>query len=405
MGRPRSDVRRVTALLALVVLTAFAAGVWNLYATRKQLREESLAFNVSTARIAVETISANLEVQRNLLEAVGQSLRENVRAGDWSQAAIDLRFMREIDPRIVRAGLLDRDGVVRVSVSEDADADAERIGDNQSRCDCFAAALEAGGAYLSRSFATTDNAPQMVLSSAVRDESGGPVGVVVAHIPVSNLSLLTASLVNREFPGSVAVFTDRGVLLTGVTRPGTEHMGFEVFEEASRRERGTLLGAVPGKARDRLVAFEKVPQTNWVVLVEQPARQGSIVAATGRLVTFGAFINLILIAGAVVAIRLFRQLEQERVRSSSILDSIPDGAVTTDAAGVVTSVNPAMERLAGWSSAEVLTRPFAEVYPLLGPGDHGVDWRAEFLDKVVRSNIVATSRGYDLSLRTRNGRI
>ncbi|MGH2721170.1 MAG: sensor histidine kinase [Actinomycetota bacterium] len=404
MGRSRSDVRRVTALLALVVLAAFAAGVWNLYATRRQLREESLAFNVSTSRIAVETISANLEVQRNLLEAVAQSLLENVRAGDWSQVAADLRFMREIDPRIVRAALLDRDGIVRVSSSGDEDANRERVGDDESRCDCFVAALEAGGAYLSRSLDTAAGAPHMVLSSAVRDEAGSALAVVIAEIPVSNLGLLTESLVNQEFPGSVNVFTDRGVQLTGVTRPGPEHVGYEVFRQASGRASGTLQGAVPGRVRDRLIAFESVSGTNWVVVVEQPAGQGGIVEATGRLVTFGAFINLILIAGAVIAIRLFRQLEQERVRSSSILDSIPDGAVTTDAAGVVTSVNPAMERLAGWSSAEVLTRPFADVYPLLGPGDHPVDWRGDFLDKVVRSNIVATSRGYDLGLRTRDGR-
>jgi PAS domain S-box-containing protein len=412
-GLPRSGVRRVTALLALVVLTAFAAGAMNLYATRKQLSDEVLGSNATTAKIAAETIFANLEVQRNLVAAVAQSLRENVESGDWSRSAADLRFMREVDPRIERAVLLDRQGIVRASVSEDPDADAERIGDNQARCECFTAASAANKPHLSRTINFAALVPHMVLSAAVRDAAGSAMGVVVAEIPISNLGLLTESLEldfstrapAGESSGSLNVFTDQGVQLTGVQRPGQSSPGYEVFRRAARTDRGTLRGALPGKPRDRLVAFRTVPETNWVVVVEQPASAASVVATTRRLVGLGAFINLILIAGAVIAGRLFRELEQERVRSSSILDSIPDGAVTTDATGLVTSVNPAMERLAGLLSGEVVGRPFDKVYPLLGPGNQPVDWDREFLDKVVRSNIVATSRGYDLGLRSRDGGI
>jgi PAS domain-containing protein len=220
----------------------------------------------------------------------------------------------------------------------------------------------------------------------------------VAEIPVSVLSLLTETLdvsktgsVKKD--GSVNVFTAEGVQLSNVVRPGRAFSSYEVFRQAAAKPSGTLRALVPGKARDRLVAFQRIEDTGWVVVVEQPASVASIVASTKRLVGFGAFINLILIAGAVLARRLFRQLETERVRSSSILESIPDGAVTTDAGGFVTSVNPAMESLAGWKAEEVVGRPFTDVYVFVGPQDQPVDWSEQFLERVVSSHTVATSRG------------
>jgi PAS domain S-box-containing protein len=402
-GRPRSDVSRVTALLAVVVLSAFLAGAWNLYATRNQLRDEVQGSNRTTARIASETILANLGVQKQLVAGVAQGLIEDVSTGSLGKVRGDLRLMREIDPRILRSSLLDRSGFVVVTASADEAGDGALIGRDDSRCDCFTAAVENAAPYLSPSIHFGDEAPYLAISSAVRDSSGEAIGVVVAEVPVSVLSLLTQSL-GVSPGGSVNVFTTQGVQLTNVSRPGTAFPNYDVFRRAVREQSGTLQAPVPGKSRDRLVAFETVHETNWVVIVEQPASAASIVATTKRLAGFGAFINIILIVGAVIARRLFKQLEAERVRSSSILDSIPDGAVTTDPGGIITSVNPAIESLAGWGASEVVGRPFPDVYVLLGPHDQPIEWRDEFLDKVVQSRVVATSRGYDMSLRTKDGR-
>jgi PAS domain S-box-containing protein len=408
-ARSRSDVSRVTALLALVVLTAFAAGVANLLATRNQLVDEVLNNNLATARVAGQTIRANFAVRLKLVGAVAQSppLVEKLEARQWSRAVADLQLMREVDATIRRASLLDLAGTVRATTSGDPVlSDAQRIGRDASGCDCFQTALARGGPYLSDTV-HTDDGLYLTVSSAVRNGTAQPIGVLVAEVPVSVLGLLISTF-DVPNDGSVNVFAADGRQLTNVDRPGEPYASYEVFQQAQTKASGTLKTLVPGKTRKRLVAYQRVDNRDnlgWVVLVEQPASAAASVAAlTKRLIGFGAYINLILIAGAVLARRLFRQLEGERVRSSSILDSVPDGAVTTDVAGMVTSVNPAMQRLAGWPAEDVVGKPFPDVYQLVVHGDQPVDWRAEFLDMVVSSRTVATTHGYDVGLVTRDGR-
>jgi diguanylate cyclase (GGDEF)-like protein/PAS domain S-box-containing protein len=70
------------------------------------------------------------------------------------------------------------------------------------------------------------------------------------------------------------------------------------------------------------------------------------------------------------------------------LDSIGDAVISTDQAGHVTSMNPAAERLSGWSLAEAMHRPFAEVFHIV----HG-DTRKAMPDPVhwvmARGQVVA----------------
>ncbi|HEY8200737.1 MAG TPA: cache domain-containing protein, partial [Actinomycetota bacterium] len=310
-ARSRSEVSRVTALLALVVLTAFAAGVANLFATRRQLVEEVLTTNLTTARVAGQTISANVDVKSKLVEAVAQSLSlvEKVQAHDWPKTMADLRLVKEVDANLRRVTLLDLAGTVRATASADPpSADAQRIGGDKSGCDCFRTALKEPGSYLSPTVHTDDGPPYLTLSSAVRNGTADPIGVLVAEVPVSVLGLLTDPF---KVPngGSINVFTARGEQLTNVDRPGQPYASYDVFLRAGMKPFDTLQALVPGKTRERLVAYQRIDDPGWVVLVEQPGSVASVVASTKRLLGFGAFINLILIAGAVLARRLFRQLE------------------------------------------------------------------------------------------------
>ena len=57
-----------------------------------------------------------------------------------------------------------------------------------------------------------------------------------------------------------------------------------------------------------------------------------------------------------------RMVAAEREHLAVILASIADGVVVCDRAGVVTFLNPAAEALTGWTAAEALGRPVAEVF-------------------------------------------
>jgi PAS domain S-box-containing protein len=58
-----------------------------------------------------------------------------------------------------------------------------------------------------------------------------------------------------------------------------------------------------------------------------------------------------------------RRLAQEEIRAT--LYGIGDGVIATDAAGCVTRLNPMAEQLTGWSEAEALGQPLAQVFHIV----------------------------------------
>jgi PAS domain S-box-containing protein len=96
-----------------------------------------------------------------------------------------------------------------------------------------------------------------------------------------------------------------------------------------------------------------------------------------------------------------RLVEQEL---STVLGSIGEGVVITDAAGCILSINPAMERLAGWDAGAVHGSPYTAVYRLLGAGGAEVPHAEHPVSKALAFGTVTASRGYDWFFETRDGR-
>jgi PAS domain S-box-containing protein len=73
-------------------------------------------------------------------------------------------------------------------------------------------------------------------------------------------------------------------------------------------------------------------------------------------------------AGIEMALYKHRSEKQSREREqwlSTTLTSIADAVITTNRDGRVTFLNAAAERLAGWERADVVGRPYPEVFPLI----------------------------------------
>jgi PAS domain S-box-containing protein len=64
--------------------------------------------------------------------------------------------------------------------------------------------------------------------------------------------------------------------------------------------------------------------------------------------------------------KIDRQLEENRALLSTILGTIAEAVIVTNASGQVQFMNAAAEALTGWSQAEALDKPFDEVVPLDG---------------------------------------
>jgi Amt family ammonium transporter len=96
--------------------------------------------------------------------------------------------------------------------------------------------------------------------------------------------------------------------------------------------------------------------------------------------------------------QLERQLAAEKGRAQIILGAIADGVVSLDARGIVDYLNPAAQRITGWTAAEAIGQPVAEVLPLIGVRDPPSDQEPAALSAWFRS---AAESG--VSLRVRDG--
>ncbi len=79
---------------------------------------------------------------------------------------------------------------------------------------------------------------------------------------------------------------------------------------------------------------------------------------------------------------LFARLQEQEQRARITLRSIADGVITTDAAGAVTELNPAAERLTGWSTALARGRQAREVFHVRAPEKGDAEPQAATLDPV-----------------------
>ena len=102
-----------------------------------------------------------------------------------------------------------------------------------------------------------------------------------------------------------------------------------------------------------------------------------------------------------------RKMAEQAVRESeagktAILASMGDGVLITDTGGTIVSVNPAMERLSGWSSDEICGQPFG-FFTLLDLKGEPVPLENRPLAMALASGRPQAIRGYDRILVCRDG--
>ncbi len=60
----------------------------------------------------------------------------------------------------------------------------------------------------------------------------------------------------------------------------------------------------------------------------------------------------------------------EKVKAQTTLESLGEGVITTDASGTITYLNPAGEKLTGWTFTSALRRPLHEVFKVISSNTH-----------------------------------
>lgn len=159
-------------------------------------------------------------------------------------------------------------------------------------------------------------------------------------------------------------------------------------------------------------ALGVVVLAGWLRLLGE---QSGLYAAEFGVALFAIFTVVLLTvligrtAGSLHRADLERMAAEESLKDSeqrqrAVLASIGDGIVITDGAGVVVSINGAMERLAGWREEEVQGRRYEQAYPLLDARGEELEGGQRFLARAISTGEVVASRGYNVFLLTQDSR-
>jgi PAS domain S-box-containing protein len=388
----------------LIVALVAGTALWQVVESRRTFREQILSDGKVAAGIASAVVRAELSGHLRLVEGVAgrQDLATLVVDENWQVASVFLKGILDVDPDLGSAALFDARGRLWAR----APSDPSVVGKGFSFRDDFRGAFRTGRPYVSEVFLQS-GAPRAVVvafADVVRNPAGKVVGLLQATLPVARLDLLAGGI---EVPdgGSIRLFDGAGHALTTTGEGlGRSYASQPVVSRPLAGAAGAGELAVPGLPGTRLAAYAPVPGVGWAVVVEHPreAAYRSLGALTTRLAGIGTLVTLVVFAGFLLFNHLLRRLARERNRSRAILASIADGVVTTDPQGRIVSINAAMEDLAGWREPEVRGRVFAETYRVFGPSGKPLHPEEQFLAKAIVAREVIASRGFDLTLLTRD---
>jgi diguanylate cyclase (GGDEF)-like protein/PAS domain S-box-containing protein len=143
---------------------------------------------------------------------------------------------------------------------------------------------------------------------------------------------------------------------------------------ASLLMRGEIGPASEMNLTQAVLADSRLQETLYLLLEANHAQTSASIATANEGMRYGFTLigaggALTLLAGIVIAVLAIRlvtrteaRLEREKELAEVTLHSIVDGVITTDEKGRVEYLNPVAEHYLGWTSAEAVGRPLAEVY-------------------------------------------
>lgn len=230
-------------------------------------------------------------------------------------------------PHLQLAAIMDRDG--RVRAATDADLFNLVLNDDASR-----RLLEGLAGAKDRRFQLWHDG--MIDSIAAIESAGRPIGYARVVLDLAPVQAELDSVARKGMFYTLAAIALGGVLAWLLVRTMTQRLQ-ALSQAADDIAGGRLEVSLPqAHGRDEVARLTRDFRDMAAALAEQLARQRQTEAA----------------------------LFAEKERALVTLQSIGDGVITTDVAGRIEFLNPAAEKLTGWSSDEARGHPVRDVFRL-----------------------------------------
>ena len=389
---------------------------WMYLQAAKEIEKRELAGDLVRARTLAAIVDKDLSSAENILTSIAgrQTLRHDWQHRNLPSIERDLQEARTFEPAFLFASVYEPDGTLRVIVPSDP-----IVGRNFAYREWFQGVTAHRQPYVSNVYRTDVGSKPLVVAVAVPilDDQGNAAGILMATYRVDDLTAKFSTIEKGGWPGFVIV--DRNGVIAASPKVGAQSapVNISLSGLVGRALQGSEgAGKVSVDGESNFVGFAPIPGLGWAALYEQPESQALATAMRLKRQFRSMSLYLVLIYLLTAAFTAFLMRREMRLaaanqalnrelgkqiaqthRSRQEVDNYfmlsLDPLCIAGFDGYFKRVNPAWEKVLGWTTQDMVSRPFttfvhpddrdrtAEVAARLAKGEDVVQFENRYLCK------------------------
>ena len=389
--RPAVVTTRNTWLLAtllfLFVLPLLAGTYWMYSRSRGEIARAELQSDLYRARSLSAIVERDFLSAENILTAVvARPEVQNAWAHrDWRSIKADFEEAKRLEPAFLSVGVYDVDGTLEAI--EPAD---KTVGDNYAYQDWYHGVVKHWQPYVSDVYRASAKTNPLVVAIAVpiRDVQGKPVGIAMGTYSVAELAGKVSVVEAGDTSGYYVVDQRGAIAASSEINPQKEPLRVQASALAARAlegEEGSEQLQI--NSQNTFLGFAPISRFGWAALYSRPESVALAPAFHLRRQnrTVGLYLLLVYLATATLAALLMRRQTHlgsayqtlslelgKRIAESRLAREELDRYFTMSidllciagADGTFKRLNPAWEKVLGYSTEELMARPRSDfVHP------------------------------------------
>jgi len=341
--------------------------------TEEYLTQLPLSRMESLAHLSAITLKEKFDhlTDLNISFVTRVQFRKLVKDGKWDEAVKIFQEVPQNFPFVDRVFLTDPTGTLMADMPSLSGVK----GKNFSFRDWYKGVMETKKTYISELYKRTAE-PQynvIAIASPIEDENQNILGILVMQIRQDVLCDWAKE--TEVGPGGFVYFVDKNGHAVGHPKfPSqgeiVDFSSVSSAQKALKGEEGVEVLYNPIEKEELVTAYEPVQNYGWGVIVEQPVLITFAARNTHLQQDLIVFVIIVFIITtlAYFILHFINTLNLYRQQEKVFLESIGDGLVAIDRSWNITLWNKAASLLSGWSSEEVLGKPFRQILKFVFEG-------------------------------------